>query len=308
MLWTNIKRVIRAGFVNFWRNGFVSLSSVFVMVIALMIIGSVLFSGYLLKASLDQVKSKVDVNVYFITTASEEDMLAVQKSVDALPEVASTKYQTRDEVLAEFKEKHKGEESILQALDEVQNNPFGGVLNVKAKDPSQYMVITSFIQSKAVSSQNGLSIVYDISYLKRQLIIDKLTKLISVGEKFGLALTIVLIVISIMITFNTIRLAIYTSKEEISIMRLVGASSKYVRGPFVIVGIMYGVISALIALALFYPITFYLGRASTAFLDGINLFSYYINNFALIFLVLVGTGVVVGAISSYLAVRRYLKV
>lgn len=308
MLWTNTKRVVRSGFVNFWRNGFVSLSSVFVMIIALMVVGSVIFTGRLMQATLDQVKEKVDVNVYFITSASEEDILSVKKSVEGMPEVAAVTYQSRQDVLAGFKDKHKNEESTLQALDEIQDNPFGAVLNVKAKDPSQYSTITSFVESKAVSSENGLPIIYKVSYRDRQVVIDRLTRMIAAGERFGLVLTVVLVLISIMITFNTIRLAIYTSREEISIMRLVGASSKYVRGPFVIVGIMYGAVSALIAIAFFYPITFYLGRATENFFGGINLFQYYVTHFAQIFLVLMGTGIVVGAVSSFLAVRRYLKV
>jgi cell division transport system permease protein len=308
MLWTNIKRVTRAGFVNFWRNGFVSLASILVMTITLSVLGSIIFGSALLTSSLEQIKQKVDINVYFVTNADETDILAIKKSLEALPEVSIVTYVSRDQVLADFKQRHQNDEFTLQALDELNENPLGAILNIKAKEPSQYAGIATFLQSKSVSLKDGLPIIDKINYNQNKAAIDKLTHMIDAGQKIGLFLMIILAAISIIITFNTIRLAIYISREEISVMRLVGASSKFVRGPFVIVGIMYGVFSALISIAIFYPITFYLGRATRNFFTGINIYEYYIRNFAQIFLILVGAGIIIGAVSSYLAVRRYLKV
>jgi len=116
-----------------------------------------------------------------------------------------------------------------------------------------------------------------------------------------------LVVISVIIIFNTIRMAIYISREEISIMRLVGASDAYVRGPFVFEGMMYGIISAVITLVLFYPIALWLGPYTQQFFGDINLFMYYTSNFGIIFLSIMGTGVFLGALSSYLAVKKYLR-
>src|SRR4051812_31375018 len=99
MIWTNTKRVIRAGFVNFWRNGFVSLASILVMTITLMVIGSIIFVSALLNSSLEQIKDKVDITVYFVTTAQEVDVQSIQKSLEALPEVAKVVYTSRDQVL-----------------------------------------------------------------------------------------------------------------------------------------------------------------------------------------------------------------
>src|SRR4051794_23783210 len=107
MLWTNTKRIIRAGFVNFWRNGFVSLASVLVMTITLFVLGSIIFTNVLLRSALDQIKDKVDINVYFVTNAQEDDILAIQKSLQALPEVALVTYSSRDQVLADFKKRHE---------------------------------------------------------------------------------------------------------------------------------------------------------------------------------------------------------
>jgi len=308
MLWTNTKRVIRSGFVNFWRNGFVSIASMLVMIITLFVLGSIIFTSVILTTSLEEIKNKVDINVYFVTTASEEDIVAIKKSVETLPEVERTTYQTREQVLAEFRKRHENNQFIIQGLDELQDNPLGAVLNIKAKEPSQYEGIAQYLESSAVAQRNGVPVIDKINYNQNKIAIEKLSRLIDTGQKLGLILTIILATISVIITFNTIRLAIYISREEISIMRLVGASSKYVRGPFVIVGIMYGALSALITMALFYPITYSLGRATQNLVTGLNINAYYIQNFVQIFLILLAAGVIVGGVSSYLAVRRYLKV
>jgi cell division transport system permease protein len=308
MLWTNTKRVVRAGFINFWRNGFISLASILVMVITLFVIGSLIFTSTLLTASLEQIKDKVDINVYFVTTAKVDDITSIKQSLESLPQVASVTYTSREDALAAFKQRHMNDEFTLQALEEIQENPLGAQLNVKANEPSQYAGIADFLNQKSVSQKDGLPIIDKINYNQNKIAIDKLSKIIEAGQRLGLTLMIILVVMSIMITFNTIRLAIYSSRDEISVMRLVGASNKFVRGPFVIVGIMYGAVAAIIATGLFYPATYYLGRATQNFFTGINIFSYYIHNFGQIFLLLLAAGVVVGAISSYLAVRRYLRV
>jgi cell division transport system permease protein len=138
-------------------------------------------------------------------------------------------------------------------------------------------------------------------------VIDQLDKIISYVENLGLFIIAFFAFASVLITFNTIRLAIYTAREEISIMRLVGASNPYIRGPFVFEGTLYGVISGFITLAVFYPLTYSLRGATSAFFNA-DVFAFYISNFGLLFLVLVGCGALLGAISSYLAVRKYLSV
>jgi cell division transport system permease protein len=278
------------------------------MTTTLFVLGSMIFTSVLLNAALTQIKDKVDINVYFVTTAKESDILAIQDSLKKLPEVATVTYSSREQVLADFKQRHENDQFTLQALDELQDNPLGAVLNIKAKEPSQYAGIVSFLDSKSVSEADGLPIIDKVNYNQNKIAIDKLTQLINAGRRLGLVIMILLIAISLMITFNTIRLAIYVSREEISVMQLVGASSKYIRGPFVIIGIMYGIFSALVTSLLFLPATYYLGKYTANFFTGVNVYQYYISNFAQIFLLILGAGIVMGAVSSYLAVRRYLKI
>jgi cell division transport system permease protein len=308
MFWTSIKRICRSGFYSFWRNGFVSFSSVLVMIITLSVIAGTIFISAILTASLQEIKDKVDVNVYFVQTAQESDILSLKKSLESLPEVAQVNYVSADQSLADFKTKHQNDEFTLQALDELGTNPLGATLNIKAKDPSQYEGIANYLNSKNVLSSDGSTIIDKVNYYQNKTAIDSLTKLIDSADRLGFALTILLVLISILITYNTIRLSIFMSKDEISVMRLVGASRTYIRGPFVVSGAMYGLASGIITLILFYPVTLWLGKVTADFFVGLNVFNYYVANFGEIFLIVIGSGIFIGAFSSYLAARKHLKV
>jgi cell division transport system permease protein len=308
MFGTSFKRIVRSGFYSFWRNGFVSFSSVIVMIITLSVIAGTIFLGAILNASLNSIRDKVDVNVYFVQGAQESDILSLKSSLEALPEVQDVTYVSADQALADFKAKHENDEFTMQALDEIGSNPLGATLNIKAKDPSQYEGIANFLNSKSVLSNDGTTIIDKVNFYQNKTAIDTLTKLIDSANRLGFALTIFLIIISVLITYNTIRLSIFMSKDEISVMRLVGASQMYIRGPFIVSGAMYGLISAILTLILFYPITLWLGKVTADFFVGLNVFNYYISNFGQIFLIIVGSGIFIGAFSSYLAARKHLKV
>lgn len=305
---TKLKRIIRAGFFNFWRNGTVSLASVLVMMVTLGVIGMISFSGAILDTSLQELRSKIDINVTFVPSAPEEDILNIKQSIESLPEVSQVTYISKEEALAAFKERHASDQSILAALDELDENPLGAVLNIKARDPAQYASVAQFLESGNALSTSGVTIIDRINYFQNKAAIDRLTAIIHSADRLGFALTVLLAVISMLIAFNTIRLTIYISKDEIAVMRLVGASTSYIQGPFVIVGIIYGLVAGLITLILFLPITYWLGTATANFFIGFNVFSYYLRNFIEIFFIIMVSGVLIGALSSILAIRKYLKV
>jgi len=305
MFWLNTKRILKAGFVGFWRNGSVSLSSVLIMTVTLFALGGLIFAGAILRSSLQQIQDKVDVNVYFVPTASEGDITALKSKLESLPEVAVVEYISRDQALENFKVRHVNDEITLQALDELGDNPLGALLNIRAKQTSQYEGIAKFLDSE--SGESG-SFIDKVNYYQNKAAIDTLSRIIAGGTTVGFGVTLMLVLISIIIAFNTIRLAIYISREEISVMRLVGANNKYIRGPFVVAGVMYGVVSACITIILFYPATYWVSSITRTFFSGFDMWSYYVSHFGLIFVVIVGTGAILGAIGSMLAVRRYLKV
>jgi len=266
MTWVNLKRIIKSGFVSFWRNNVVSFASILVMTMTLFVLGSILFVGATLDASLNQIRDKVDINVYFVTEAPEEDILALKRSLESLSEVASVEYVSREQALERFRSRHENDQLTLQALDELGENPLGANLNIKAKETSQYEGIAEFLGNEsALSTVDDIPIIDKVNYFQNKNAIDKLSEIIDSSETFSLIIIAILVIASVIITFNTIRLAIYTSKDEISVMKLVGASNSYIRGPFVFEGIMYGIVSALITLILFYPLTIWLGPLTENF-------------------------------------------
>ncbi|MEX0930585.1 MAG: permease-like cell division protein FtsX [Candidatus Paceibacterota bacterium] len=306
---TAIRRIVRSGFHNFWRNGFVSLASILVMVITLSVLAAALFGGEILSSTLSEIRSKVDVNVYFHVDADEADILAVKEKLEQLPETDVVTYTTREQALADFEERYKNDQTKLAALEELDDNPLRASLNINAKDPSQYEGITAFLAGETGAlSDRQASIIDETSDQQKQVIIAKLSSILSTAEQLGILIMSALIVLSVIITFNTIRLAIYISREEIAVMRLVGASKTYIRGPFVVSGMLYGVISAVVTLALYFPLTYWLAGFTEEFFVGFNVFGYYLSNFGYVFLWVCAAGILIGGVSSYLAVKRYLRV
>ncbi len=302
----DIKRVIKGGFLNFVRNSFVSLSSVLVMTITLCVITLIIFSQAVLNFSLAQLKDKVDVTVFFVPKASESEILGIKEHLEKLPEVAVVEYISAEEALQNFRERHSNDYLTLQALEEIDENPLGATLNIKAVEASEYGEIANFLESGNGLSSNQKATIDKINYFQNKLVIDRLISITEGARSLGIGITLVLVFISVVITFNTLRLVIYIAREEIGVMRVVGAENHYIRGPFMVEGMIYGLVSALITMILFYPISLWLGANMTDFL-GINLNTYYFSNFFQLLVINAVFGMLLGVISSFLATRAYLK-
>ncbi len=195
----------------------------------------------------------------------------------------------------------------MQALQELGDNPLGASLEVRAKETSQYEAIAQYLQTQQSSGTGAGGAIDKVNFYQNKTAIDRLTAIINTSQRLGLGVALIFGLATLLIAFNTIRLAIYTARDEIGVMNLVGASHWYVRGPFMVAGILYAVISGLIVLLLLYPLTAWLGPGSERFLSSFNVFSYFVDAFPLLFLVVMGSGIALGALSSYLAVRRYLR-
>jgi len=308
MDWMTIKRMFLTGAKDFGRGGAVSAATVLIMTVTLAIIGSLVFLSALLSYTLDTIKAKVDVSVYFITSASEGDIMAVKGDLEGLPQVAEVTYTSAEEALATFRERHASDQLTLQALDELGGNPLDASLEVRAKDPSQYESIVNFLEASPALSAGGTSIIDRINYAQNKGVIDRLTLAIRATREVGLFVVFVFALASVLIAFATIRLAIYTAKDEIAVMRLVGASNAYIQGPFIVAGVITGVIAGTIVLILLWPATWYAGGKTAAWLGGFNLAGYYASHFLLLFAIILGSGIVLGALASILAARKYLKV
>src|SRR3989338_6766225 len=201
MFWTKIKRVLRWSFASFWRNGFVSLAAVAVMTVTLFVIGSLIFTGVLLRTSIDALKDKVDVNVYFVTSAPEEEILSLKKSFEALPEVAKVEYVSREQALVDFKERHQDDQLTLQSLNELGDNPLGAALNIKAKDATNYESIDKFLDQNGRLIGDGKAPIIDkVNYYQNKIAIDKLIRVTNSAQTLGLFVILFFAAVSILIT------------------------------------------------------------------------------------------------------------
>lgn len=299
-----LKRVFSAGAKSFIRSGAVSFATVLIMTVTLAIIGFLVFLSAILTNTLTGIRDKVDVNVYFVTAATESDIVNIQRDIEQLPEVASVVYTSREQALADFRERHADDELTLRALDELGENPLGASLSIKADDPSKYESIVEYLEQGPGAS----SLIDRVNYFQNKTVIDRLNSAINATARAGSVIVFLFALASTVIALATVRLAIYSARDEIAVMRLVGASNMYIRGPFIVNGVLSGLFASLITLILFYPAAWYTGKATAVWLGGFNVFNYYTGNFALFFAILVGSGVFLGAAASWLAVRRYLKV
>lgn len=306
-MWTATKRVIRSGFVGFWRNAFVSIAAIFVMTVALFTVGATMMIDKLLEVSLENIQAKVDINVYFVVDAEQTAIDSLKASLETLPDVEEVTFTSREEALAQFSERHQKDETIMQGLEELGDNPLGASLSIRAKETSQYEGIAQFLTDQQALEDPQTPVIDEVNFVKNKEAIDKLTSIIGAVERATSITMIVLVSAAVLITFNTVRLAIYTTREEISVMRLVGASNTFIRGPFMLQGIMYGIVSGVLALLIIYPIVLWIGPETEAFFQ-FNLFTFFVSDFARIFGTLVGSGVVLGMVSSVWAVTRYLHV
>ncbi len=310
MQWLTVKRIFRAGILSFSRNAFVSFASILVMTVTLFTVGTTLFAGVILNSALIELRDKADVNVYFTGDAPEDRILELKASLEALPEVAKVEYLSRDEALAQFRERHQNDQLTLSALDELGDNPLGAVLNIKAKDITQYEAIATFLKDQQTAQEGSAPVIDKINFYDEQhrSALERLQSITDSAQRLGVIIIVLLILTTLAISFNTLRLAIYSSRDEIQVMRLVGAGAFYIRAPFMVEGVLYGLIAGIVTLLIFYPLTWWLGGATGNFFGGVNIFDYYLAHFPLFFLIIVGTGVLLGAVASFLAVRRYLKI
>ncbi len=301
-MFTIISRIFHFGFKNFWRNGWLTTVTVVIMTLALLVFSWLIFFGVVTGRAASSIEDKIDISVYFNTNTPEDEILSIQQSLAGLSQVQRVDYISRDQALATFKQNHANDTTISQAINELDSNPLEASLNIKAKNPSQYGAIADYLNSSNLSQY-----IDSVSYSQNQSVIDRLARIVRTVEVGGVAIMIVFALLAGLVVFNTIRLAIYANREEIGVMRLVGASNALVRGPYVVEGMICGAIAAALALLISAPVLFGINPYLNTFIPGMNLFGYFLSHLVLLFAYVLLFGVFLGAFSSFIAVRRYLR-
>lgn len=300
-MFTALKRIIRAGWLNFSRHAGISAATIFIMVLTITMISSLFLLKGVSEFLIATLQEKVDISVYFKATIEEDDILRAKDELAKVPEVKEVRYISREEALARFIERYKNNETIMESLRQI-GNPLLASLNIKAWQASQYSAITDFFDKPAYKE-----LVDKVDYQERKPVIEKVFSLSANVNRTGLIFAAVLAVFAVLVAFNAIRMAIHDSREEIGVMRLVGASNLFIRLPFVLQGSLCGIIAGLLSLTLLAAATYFLSP-KVEMISGFNLWQYFNANFRIVLAIDFAAAIILGIFSSAIAVRKYLRV
>ncbi|HSX07252.1 MAG TPA: permease-like cell division protein FtsX [Candidatus Saccharimonadia bacterium] len=301
-------RIIRTGMVNFVRGLWLALAAMAIMVITLTIILFSVIANATFNHTVDQIANQVDVSVFLEDAASQSQVNQFITAIKQQPDVRRVEYLSKQQAQEQFVNLNNGNQSLQSAIIET-GNPIPATIHVYPKNLNQVNAINQFLTQKQYKLlQTGDSPSYNGD---RKKAIDNITHATNILRRIGVLAVIIFAVISVLIIFNTIQMAIFNRRDELQIMRLLGASTSYIRGPFVVESIIYGILSAvasiLIINGIFVTASSSLQATSFGLLDISYSQSYFENRYWRLLLVQLALGILIGAASSIIATRRYLK-
>lgn len=297
-----LRRLSVAAVQDLRRNVWLNMATVLIIVISLFTVAVSLAIDAVGKYAIKSFQDKIDISIQFKGDASEDKILKLKSDLEGLSEVKNATYVSKEEALENFKETHK-DEKYIESIEELGENPLLPVLNVKTQNLDQYETVDNYISDNG----NYTAIINKIDYKENRGVITSFSKTLA-NIQFGInVLIFIFVLISVMIAFNTIRLAMYSHRTEIEIMRLVGASNWYIKMPFVMQGAVLGVLGAVFTMGLAQLLSATLSSRLAGVMPGFDLHSYLLQNWLSIFFTLLFIGVGMGVISSFIAIRRYLK-
>lgn len=298
-----LKKVFKLGFKTFKRSPEATTTCVFVLVVVISLITMLYLFQAVSQFLINTVEEEVDVSIYFSENSSEEEMEEISKEVSSMPVVESTEFVSKEESLQNFRERHKNDLALMESLEELGLNPFLASLNVRAFNSSQYETIIS-----SLSNSDYESSIYKVDYYEKKPVLDKLFSIKSQVNRVGIGLSVGLGIIAVLVALNQIHLSLYGSKQEIGIMRMVGASNIFIKGPFMVQGIIIGGISALITFLLFLITIFIFNSGIQSSLGGFDLFGFFVDHLFLILSFQLAAGIGIEILGSSIAIKKYLKV
>ncbi len=301
------ERIVKTGIVNFFRNAWLAVAAIAVMVITLSIVLFSVIANATFANTITQITDKIDISVYLKDTVSTEQKDKLISDLKTLDSVEVVEYDTKEDALNRYKEQNKDNLKLLLAISQT-DNPLPAGLRIKPTNPDNIEPIRQFLEKPEVKELQADQTSYSGD---RKEAIDKIGSATTFIRRAGIVGVVVFAMISMLIIFNTIRMAIFNRRDELTIMRLLGASTWYIRGPFVVETVFYGVVSAIISVVLcsiVFSIQSNAFNASTLGLLDIQYASdYFAKHFWLILAIQLTLGILIGAVSSMIATRRYLK-
>ena len=293
-------RVFKMSMVSLWRNRLLSLATTVTIVLALFIISVFSLTIIIANKSATMLKEKVDLTVYLKDADTNDQVSAFKDIIKSRPEVKSVKYLSKDDALAAWQKSHADNSDIANVIS-ASDNPLPRSFEIQTVNPEQIETVANFLDN-----QDYASLIQEISYKKTKDIVDRLIRITGFIKTLGLALSLIFMLVSVLIVYNTLRLTIYNRSDEIEIMKLVGASNSYVRVPFMIEGMAYGFLGAIISSIIFYTVYQMSLPPAEQYLEISGLSSSLFESLWLIIVLQFAIGLIMGALCSMVAMRRYL--
>jgi cell division transport system permease protein len=306
--WLTFVRMCRYGVNNFSRNAWLTVAATAVMTITLLVVFTTLAARNVLLDTVGEIRDKVDMSIYVANGTSDADVKTIQSDLGKLASVKSVSYVSPEKARANFAQANSGSAGTLEALNQATNQ-FPGTFRIKPVDINDTAELQNFVKNNATLKKNIDANRAPSFAGDRKSAIANIGRWVGFAEKSGLVASIVFVAISSLIVFNTIRMAIFNRKDEIQMMKLIGADGSFIRGPFLVEAVVYGFIAAVVATVLGVVLL----QASSAKLlsygvsvqSTLNLATTYIG---LVVLGMIVLGGLIGVLSSLLATRRYLKI
>lgn len=300
----SLLRVIRFAFQDMGRNIGMSFMTVFILVLMLLSVNTLWSVEVLTKAAVAEVKDQINVSIYFSPNATEKQVNDIKSYLGGFPEVTKVDLRLREDVLNQFKDRHRLSQEVLSALDELGGNPFGPTVVVKTREPGDYKKIIN-----ALNVPEFETLIEAKSFDEHADAIDKIQNITNRVEKMGMGLSMLFAIISFLVIFNTVRVAIQAQRIEIGIKRLVGASNWFIRGPYLVESLVFTILSvAVSAVALFFALRWLDPYLIVVFPNGFSLTNYYNSHILYVFGVQILAVLILTVASSSLAMRRQLKI
>ncbi|MBM4177397.1 FtsX-like permease family protein [Candidatus Gribaldobacteria bacterium] len=304
-MFLTFKRVLKFGWQGFYRNKALSLQVVFILFVLVFTTTFLFLFNEFSSFLISETQEKVDISVYFKPATNESKVLEIKNQLEGLTHyVKKVDYISKEEAQNIFIEKHQDNATYLEALNQVEDNPFFSSLNISAFSPENYQYLADFFAQSPI-----VDLVEKISYNRNKEVIEKLFAVIANIKKAVLLLTIFFALLSALITFNTIKLSIFSLKREIATRKLVGADNWFIRGPFLAQAVLYVLSAWLIFNLIFLGLALFLNNQLKTLLLNFDLFSTLVIQKGIALLISQFLfAMIVALISSWFAVRKYLKV
>jgi cell division transport system permease protein len=299
----------RYGVNNFSRNAWLTIAATAVMTITLVVVFVTLSARNVLVDTVSEIREKVDMSIYVKNDITPEDVQKIQSGLEGLTSsVRGVTYVSPDQARAAFAQENKGEADMLNALNE-STNEFPGTFRISPVDINKTDELRNFVANDP-TLKTQIDPNREPSFAgQRRSAIENIGRWVGFAETAGLVASVIFIAISSLIVLNTIRMAIFNRKDEIQMMKLIGADRNFIRGPFVVEAVVYGIIAAVVAtvigVSLLYASSDQLLSYGVVLQGTINFMTTYLG---FVLLGMIGLGATIGIISSLLATRRYLKI